>query len=282
MRLAVSNIAWRPEEAEAALDLLADRGVAGLEIAPGLVFPQEPDPFLPSDTAVDAWRHGLSRRGLQLVSMQSLLFGRADAALFGAEDQRQAFEAGLRGAIDLAAQLDCPNLVLGSPTARRIPDDMDAAEAHGIAVDVIGCLGDLCHARGAILALEPNPAAYGTNFLNTFAETAAFVRALDHPAVRVNLDIGALTMNEETERAVATFGATHPLIGHVHISEPHLAPAPADTAALIRVLGPLCTLRPSGWASIEMRGGDGDNLTTLKACIAAAQSVIAAMGFAPG
>lgn len=278
-RLAVSNIAWRPEEADAALDMLCARGVPGIEIAPGLTFPSEPDPFRPNTAVVDQWRSGLDRRALTLVSMQSLLFGRSEAALFGDADQLGVFEAGMHAAIDLAGGLGCPNLVFGSPAARRVPGGMEMVTAVAIASDVFGRLGDRCRATGSVLAVEPVPSSYGTNFLNTFAETANFVRALDHSAVRVNLDLGALIANAETERFLEHLPAWVGLIGHVHISEPNLAPAPSDMAALARVLNALAHAGRDGWVSIEMLAADGDNVARLKSCVVRAQTAI---GGGPG
>lgn len=274
MRLAVSNIAWRPEESEAALDLLTALSVPGLEIAPGLTFVGETDPMRPTSTAVDHWQTGLDRRGLTLVSMQSLLFGSAKAALFGDVDQRAAFETGMEAAIELADRLGCPNLVFGSPGARRIPDSMDPSTATAMAHDVLGRLGDRCRTIGASLSVEPVPTNYGTNFLNTFAETDAFVRALDHPSVRVNLDLGALMANGETDSVMDGLPVGIDRIGHVHISEPELAPAPADAAALAGVVGTLTRAGRAGWASIEMRSGDGDNLARLQPCVIRAQAAL--------
>ncbi|WP_029414758.1 sugar phosphate isomerase/epimerase family protein [Brevundimonas bacteroides] len=274
MKLAVSNIAWRVDEADAALDRLEALGVPGLEIAPSLAFAGEADPFRPSPAAITAWRADVQRRGMTLVSMQSLLFGQAEAALFGDEAGRRAFEAGIEAAIDLAGELACPNLVLGSPTARRIPANLCLEGAESMAQDVIGRLGDRCRSVGATLSLEPNPVAYGTNFLNTFAETAAFAQALDHPAVRVNLDIGASTMNGEMAAVLSDLTQTVGLIGHVHISEPNLVAAPADTVELARILAALLGVDHDGWASIEMRATDGDNLDRLSVSVGRAQAAL--------
>jgi sugar phosphate isomerase/epimerase len=50
--------------------------------------------------------------------------------------------------------------------------------------------------------------------------TATVVQAVDHPAIRMQLDVGALAMNnEEPENILNTYGS---LIGHIHASEPHL------------------------------------------------------------
>lgn len=276
MRLAVSNIAWRPHERDAAHALLAASGVGGLEIAPGLTFADEQDPFVPPDAAVRAWRENLDRHRLSLVSMQSLLFGVSDAALFGSDAERRAFETGIGRAVDLGERLGCPNLVLGSPTARCVPDGMARAEADRIATDVLGRLGDRCRAAGVTLALEPNPTAYGTNFLNTLAETTTLVRAIGHPAITVNFDIGALRLNGETETTLATLPRDVGHLSHVHISEPHLAPAPSDPESLTRLVSALDRAGYEGWVSIEMRAGETDNIGRLETSILAAHSAIQA------
>lgn len=272
MRLAVSNIAWRATERDEAHAVLAELGVPGLEIAPGLAFADEPDPFEPSDAAIRAWRTDLERHGLSIVSMQSLLFGVSDAALFGSDAQRTAFETGVGRAIDLAGRVGCPNLVLGSPTARRIPDDMAQAEARRIAKETLRRLGDRCLASGATLALEPNPELYGTNFLNTFAETIALARALDHPAITVNFDIGALILNGETEAAMASLPVDGARLSHVHVSEPHLAPAPAAVERLAPVLSALDQAGYQGWTSIEMRSGETGNIERLRTSVLSTQA----------
>ncbi len=282
MRLAISNIAWHPHEAEAALEQLHALGIEGLEIAPGLAFSTEADPFRPRPEALRAWQSSLDEKGLTLISMQSLLFGRPDVGLFGQKAEREGFEAGIETAIELAQRLACPTLVLGSPTVRSIPHGMDPATARQIALDVMGRLGDRCGAIGACLALEPNPGAYGTNFLNTFEETATFVRALAHPAVRVNLDLGALIMNGETDTALQSLPEALDLIGHVHISEPHLAPAPADAAALSRVLAALIRAGHLGWVSIEMRAAGEDNLGRVRDSLVKAQAAIQQVEAAAG
>lgn len=274
IRLAISNIAWQPQESDAALALLQALGVQGLEIAPGLAFSAEADPFRPSSKAIARWHSGIEAHGLTLVSMQSLLFGRPNVALFGQMAQRQAFEDGVVAAIELAERLACPTLVLGSPTARCIPADMDPVTAEEIALEVMYRLGNRCQASGSCLALEPNPVAYGTNFLNTLEQTADFVRSLDHPAVRVNLDLGALSMNGETDSALGILSESINLIGHVHISEPYLAAAPADVPTLSQTLAALARAGHQGWASIEMRAGDEDNLGRVRDSLIKAQTAI--------
>jgi sugar phosphate isomerase/epimerase len=248
---------------------LEEQGVRGLEIAPAQAFAGEADPFAPSAAAVSALMKETGRRDLELVSMQSLLSGVRGALLFGSGAQRERFELGLARAVALAGRLGIPNLVLGSPANRAIPGAMIRPHAEQIAMDLFRRVGDLCLEAKAKLALEPNAAAYGTNFLNTIGETIAFVRRVGHPAVSVNFDIGSLHMNGEMDSAAAWFAKAGPLVSHVHISEPHLTAAPRDASQFEVLACAILAHGYGGWFSIEMRAAEDDNLAGLQASVAA-------------
>ncbi len=267
MKIAVSNIAWAPAERRNVYAVMQRHGAKGLEIAPGLLFPDETDPFAPSDAAVTAMYDELSEFDLTLVSMQSLLFGVQGAALFGSEDERQAFGAGLRRAIDLAGRIDIPNLVMGSPKQRVVPDGMSLDAAFDLAADLFRRLGDAAAAKGTVIAMEPNPAAYGANFLTDFDSALRFVGYVDHPAVTFNFDIGALHMNDAFDR-VGDYARTGlARTSHVHVSEPHLAPAPRDSGEAGRLLSALGREGYKRWVSIEMRAVEGGAVAAVDAAL---------------
>lgn len=58
--------------------------------------------------------------------------------------------------------------------------------------------------------------------MTTSAETALVVTQVAHPAIRMQLDTGALTINGEDPDCVLREHAS--LIGHIHASEPDLLP----------------------------------------------------------
>jgi sugar phosphate isomerase/epimerase len=253
MRLAVSNIAWSVDERLDSYALLAEAGITGLEIAPGLFFHAAADPFVPdAASARDALREAESA-GLGLVSMQSLLFGVTGAALFEGAEARAAFETGMTRAITLAGRFGIPNLVFGSPGQRRVPQGLPMEEALQAAAVVFRRLGDSAAKAGTRITIEANPAAYGTNFLNTLEAAEAFVAQVDHPAIALILDLGAMHMNGGFDGLPARLPALCPQLNHVHVSEPDLAPAPAPTTTLAPILS---ELRAQGYrhaVSIEMK-----------------------------
>lgn len=266
MKLAVSNIAWAPADRIAAYALLAEAGYAGLEIAPGLFFHAASDPFEPSEAVAAEAVAEMAGAGLRLVSMQSLLFGVQGAALFGDADAQTRFETGMDRAIALADRFGIPNLVFGSPGVRSVPEGMapDAATEH--AATLFRRLGDRARDAGTVIAMEPNAAAYGTNFLNRLTDVAAFVAQVDHPAVTVILDVGAMHMNDEFADTPRQIPAILDRLTHVHVSEPQLAPAPASTDEARTVLTALADGGYDRFVSIEMKAPEG-GLATVRAAV---------------
>jgi sugar phosphate isomerase/epimerase len=253
MRLAMSNIAWSVEERLGAYAILAEAGITGLEIAPGLFFHAADDPFVPDEASASEALYEMADAGLSLVSMQSLLFGVTGAALFEGAEARNVFQRGMTRAITLAGRFGIPNLVFGSPAQRRVPAGMAMADALAEAAAVFRRLGDVAAAAGTRITIEANPAAYGTNFLTTLEEAEAFVALVDHPAIALILDLGAMHMNGSFASVPTRLPDLAPSLNHVHVSEPDLAPAPADAGALVPVLQGLAAAGYAKAVSIEMK-----------------------------
>lgn len=257
MILGMSNIAWSPEDRFVAYAMLAEAGAFGLEVAPGMLFSRSADPLRPEQQEERRALAEIAGAGLSLVSMQSLLFGVENAALFGSADARMRFRDGMERAIELAGRLSVPNLVFGSPLQRRVPDGVSSAQARTLAAETFHALGQRAAAVGTVIAIEANPETYGTNFLNTLEEASSFVADLGHPSVRLVLDLGEMLVNGTTSTAVSRIPGLVTTLNHVHVSEPHLAPAPADLGVVGPILNALYVSGYSGAVSIEMKRPQG-------------------------
>ncbi len=246
-RLAVSNIAWAPAEDDAVANVLRREGVVGIEIAP-TKWRERPLNATVRDVA--AFRRSWEDRGLRIVSLQSLLYGRPDLQLFADEPRRAATVEYLRRVIDLGAGLGAHAVVFGSPK-NRTRGVMPPREATTIAIDSFHELGVHAHSHGMAFCLEANPSAYDCDFVTTTAEAIALCQSIDHPGVRVNADLGGMTMSREDPKALLSEGAR--LIGHVHASEPNLAELGSGGADHSRAAEGLASIDYAGWVSIEMR-----------------------------
>ena len=253
MKLAVSQIAWPLAEDDRIHQLLCQQHITGLEIAPSR-FVDHKEPYAQLATA-EALANALrARYGLTLPSMQSIWFGRTEQ-LFGSAAEYALLLDYTRQAIRFAAAIHCPHLVFGCPKNRvaRSP------ESYETAIAFFRDIGAYAAQYAVTIGIEANPAIYGTNFLYTLNEVAQFVRETTQDAVRINLDIGAMVENDETEDDLIPL---LPLISHVHLSEPYLVaikerPLHCRIAALLREVDYM------GYVSLEMRTGDEGSTSEL-------------------
>ena len=257
MKLAVSNIAWTAAEDDAVAELLRREGAGAVELAPTA---WRERPLDAPEADVLALRRWWEDRGIAVVSLQSLLFGRPELQLFGTESSRMAMLDHLRRTVDFAALLGARALVFGSPTNRR-RDDTPLHDALAVAGNFLRAVGEYAHDRGTALCIEANPPAYGCDFVTTTAEAVELCRAIDHPGVRVNGDLGGMTLSHED--IAESIARAAPVLGHFHASEPHLA----ETGSEADHAGAGAALRAAGygeWVSIEMRAtGRGENVAAV-------------------
>ncbi len=145
MKLAVSNIAWGPEQDEAVYSLMKKYGYAGLEIAPTRIFPDSPYGKL---REARVWAEGMKvRYGLAVPSMQSVWYGRREK-LFGSGEDRKVLLDYTKKAIDFAAAVGCRNLVFGCPSNRAVPDGMPMEEVNRIAEGFFRDIGSYAAPEG--------------------------------------------------------------------------------------------------------------------------------------
>ncbi len=246
MKLAASNIAWDPADAPAVASMLRRHGFTGVELAP-TKWRERPYEAPAADVA-NLRRHW-SDLGLEVVALQALLFGRPELRLFGSDADRVALADVLRGAIDFAATLGAHALVFGSPK-NRARGDLPMSDALRVAADFFRPLGTHARERGCALCIEPNPPAYGCDFITTTREAVELCRLVDDAGIAVNVDAGALVMNGEDP--VAELSAAGSFAHHAHASAPNLAeltePGPHETtAAALRAIG------YDRYVSLEMR-----------------------------
>lgn len=245
MRLAASNIAWPAGADPEAADILLRHGATGVELAPGKVWPK---PTEATDAEALAVRRWWEDRGLRVASFQALAFGRPDLLLFGDTATRDRFADYLSQIIRLAAKVGAGPLVFGSPKNRAV-GATPPAEALPVTVEFFRRVGAVAADHGTVIGLEHVPPAYGCDYVNTVAEAAELVRAVNSPGFGLHLDAGGMAM---TGGAVVDAGDVRPV--HFHVSEPNMQPVGDATgvphaayAAGLRRIG------YDGWVSVEVR-----------------------------
>lgn len=246
MRISISNIAWDPADDAAMCRLLHTYQVDAIDIAPGKYFP---DPQNASDQAIAEVRQRWEEQGISLVGMQSLLFGTQGLNLFADRAVQSKMLSHLQAVSRIAAGLGIPALVFGSPKNRDRQGLSDEA-TQDIATHFFQQLGDIAQKEGVMICLEPNPECYGANFMTNSADAAAMVRLVNHSAIRMQLDTGAVAINQESIHDIIQQNAD--IIGHIHLSEANLIPFGRSVVDHKAVTDALHRFLPQRVATIEM------------------------------
>lgn len=238
MKLSISNIAWDAENDLEMYSYISSHGFSGLEIAPTRLFSENPYEKL---TEAQQFAEALmSNYSLVIPSMQSIWYGRSES-MFGTKTEQQTLINYTQQAVLFAEALNCRNLVFGCPRNRNIPEHGNAATA----IDFFCEIGDFAAEHGRVIALEPNPPIYNTNFINTTAEAFELCRKINHPGIKVNIDLGTMIYYKEDLESI---GKNISMVNHIHISEPMLA-----VIEKREIHRELQKLEYEHWVSIEMK-----------------------------
>jgi sugar phosphate isomerase/epimerase len=139
----------------------------------------------------------------------------AQMKIVGPEADLEALRQYLTRVVARAHRLGIPILGFGSGGARSIPDGFDRDRANEQLLNFCRAAADIAADAGIVIAMEPlnRPEC---NFINTIAEVAEIVRAVNRPAFRALLDTYHLWREDEPLENVA---AALPYIAHVHVSD---------------------------------------------------------------
>lgn len=256
MKYSISNIAWSAEYDKEMYSFLKQQGIEGIEIAPTRLFEK---PYENLELAHEyAWMLK-NKYGLTVCSMQSIWYG-VKESIFGSDADRGYLLDYTKKAILFAESMGIKNLVFGCPRNRNMPQG-DEKQFMEIAKAFFKELGDFAHRHNTVLAIEPNPVIYNTNFLNYTKDACEFVKAVDSPGLKVNIDMGTMIYNKENPHLVKTYKN---VVNHIHISAPNLAYIQQCTEykTLKKVLS---KIEYDGYLSVEM--GNQNDIEKVKQAV---------------
>lgn len=212
MKISVSNIGWENIYEEKVLKHLSEKRYDAIEIAPTAIIPN--NPYENTNIAQEYLKRIKKDYNLSICSMQSIWFG-IKGNIFNNNDLEDLIKYTYK-AIDFANSINCRNLVFGCPKNRN-KDNIN--DNNDVAIEFFNSICKYALDKNVVIALEPNPTIYGTNFINTTKEAFDFVKKINIPSFKVNVDFGTIIENKEDLEDIYT---NISLVNHIHISEPFL------------------------------------------------------------
>ncbi|WP_298327830.1 sugar phosphate isomerase/epimerase [Asticcacaulis sp.] len=248
--------------------MLADYNVAGVEVAPSRLAAWD---CLTAER-LDEYRFKCNSSGLEICSLQAILFNQPQAQLLAGDHGFQALCQQMERIGSVAQALGAKIAVFGAPGNRKRGDlSLEAATALGLSR--MRLLGDIAESHGYIIGIEPVPTYYNCDFLDRIDELSNFVAECNHPFIATHFDIACITLGGDNP--VEKLNEA-PFV-HFHASEPNLGSFEAPICDHPAVARRLRQSGYDGWVVIEMRQVGDD----LKALEEALKYVSKTYGFAP-
>ena len=193
-------------------------GYDGIEIAPFTLAASAED--ISAEQRKDV-RQITADNGLEIVGLHWLFAGPSGLHLTTTDDKmRSRTRDYLSRLLDLCGELEGKVLVLGSPKQRSLVGGQSQEGAWQNAVELLISVLDKATESGLTICLEPlSPVE--TDFINTVAEGMEMVREINHPNLKIHLDVKAMCSEvSEVADIIRTVRAED--VGHFHVNDANL------------------------------------------------------------
>ena len=222
-------------------------GYTGVEIAPFTLAPRVDQVTREQRNAI---KRAADEAGIAILGLHWLL-ARLEGFHINSPDSaiRRKTADYLRAQVDLCGDISGTLMVFGSPGARKVLPDVSIDDAFEYAADTLRQITPTLADRGVTFCLEPLSTAE-TNFLNSADEGARLMDMVDHPRVRLHLDVKA--MSAEKDSIPAIIRKHHGHTGHFHANDPNLRGPGMGEVDFTPIFATLREVGYPGWVSVEV------------------------------
>jgi len=248
MKKAISNQIFTGWPIERAAEYVAALGYDGLEFDP-YTLADAVDEITPEQRC--RIRQAARAQDLDVVGFHSTLksptvalhINHPDSAI---RDRTVAYLAALSALCeDLGARI----LVLGSPKQRGIHPDLTPEEAWGLARDTIIRALPAAERHGVMLCLEPITHRL-TDFMTTAAEARRMVEEMDHPHLRMMIDVRSASDDVAPIPDLIRQSAAY--LEHIHANDDNGRGPGQGNADYAGIAGALKEISYQGYLSVEV------------------------------
>jgi sugar phosphate isomerase/epimerase len=262
MKYAICNETFEGWDHARICGTIAELGYAGLEVAPFTLAS-----FI---TEVSAARRAELRRdaeraGVAIIGTHWLLAKTTGFYLTTHDDAIRAktgdyFAALAEATADLGGNL----MVLGSPLQRNLLPGVTESQADDFACDTLARCLPMLEKTGVTLCLEPlGPTE--TNYMNTAAHAVRLIERLNHPRIKLHLDVKA--MSSESSPIPDLIAANQEHTRHFHANDPNRRGPGFGEMDFKPIFRALRDSRYDGWVSVEVFDYTPDPVTIARESI---------------
>eukprot|EP01100_Stratorugosa_tubuloviscum_P002069 TRINITY_DN1475_c5_g1_i1.p1 TRINITY_DN1475_c5_g1~~TRINITY_DN1475_c5_g1_i1.p1 ORF type:complete len:316 (+),score=146.56 TRINITY_DN1475_c5_g1_i1:87-950(+) len=268
-KLVVSNIAWEIDQDNLAYEVLKQKNVKNVEVAPTKICSNWSEI---DSLKIQNFKQNLENNELLVPSLQAILFLKPELHLFTSEQSRDALTQHLKFVIDLAEQLSETNrislstlarptvLVFGAPK-NRLKGQLSDQQCDDIAIRFFKQISDYAAIKNCVIGLEPNARQYACDYAFNAQYAAQIVRKVNSRAFGLHLDTAC--MHLENDDFQSNISNSKDVLTHFHVSEPFLGDFANPQVNHNAACHALLDARYQGYISIEKRSAKEQSIDQL-------------------
>ena len=218
MQLSISNIAWESSDDQKIIKVLKKNNIKNIDIALGKYFSNIEET---SKSQISNLKEKWLSNDIKIFGIQSLLYGKPEFNIFKQDQSKKKLFDYLENICSISKQLGAEVLVFGSPK-NRDKKGIREREIFSLAKEFFIKFAEIANYYNLTVCIEPNPEIYQCNFLTNTADTLAIIKTINKKNLKMNLDIGSISINKENMHRICSQNGKY--IGHIHISEAYLKP----------------------------------------------------------
>ena len=222
-KLCVSNISNNSLTNKQYYTILKHYGINYIEIAPTKFY--DWDLLFTDNNNIKNIKNDTNALDLKICSFQSITYNIINNIF---DNNNIDLLNHCKKVIDLACNNEIKNLVFGCPKNRKILNNNDNNNDNNcynnsnnetIFINFMIELGNYINNRELIISLENNSKHYNCNFLNTINEVGNIILKINHPKIKMMVDIGNCIMENDNIENIFEY---KDIIFHIHISTPFM------------------------------------------------------------
>jgi len=219
LKFALCNEVLRTMPFEQQCEVAATLGYDGLEVAP---FTLAEDPMKLGDDQAIQFQRTAQDHGLRIFGLHWLLVAPAGLSIVSPDPAvRDRTVAVMRRLVELCALMGGSYLVHGSPKQRSVPAGSSREQALARATECFARAALAARNFGVTYCIEPL-STHETDLINTVAEAARIVDAINSPGLKTMIDCSAAgQMETETIEVLMARWIPSGHIAHVQVNDPN-------------------------------------------------------------
>ncbi|MCM8819096.1 MAG: sugar phosphate isomerase/epimerase [Candidatus Omnitrophica bacterium] len=247
MKIGICNEIFKNWDFEKVFYFVKKLGYEGIEIAP---FTITDDISYVSDKTIEEIRNYSEKTGIKIIGTHWLLV-KPEGLSISTRDKnlRKKTSKYLCKLVDFTSKIGGELMVFGSPKQRQINEGQTYNEVKENLKEVLIPVLERCEEKKIYLCLEPL-ARSETNFINKASQAIEIIEEINHPYLKLHLDVKAMSDEDKPIPEIIEEGAKY--LKHFHVNDKNLLGPGFGEIDYKPIIEKLKEIRYNNWLSVEV------------------------------